>query len=480
MLARENKPSLTTNSIFNVLYQCVAVAAPLLISMHVSRVLMPEGIGIVATANNLVSYFVTIAPLGIPAYGLREIAKVRDSRESQNVLFSELFVINLISSLVFLGIYLVLYPLVFFPDYNASLYFIFSSLILMNCLNVDWFYQGREEYVYIALRSIAVKLASLALVFFFVRSSSDVVSYAAILCFATAGNYVFNVLRLHKFVRLRLKGIHPLRHVKSVIVLAGTVVLFSVYTKIGITLLGIFRTSGDVAYYSNAFNAANVVLSLCNAVTGAFFPRFSYEYEHNRSRFDALVAKAVSVNLFVSLPLAMGVLIVAPAAVSLLFGSAFAPSTPVLRVFALLIVFKCLGNVVYQVCISTRKERGQLLSYAVGASVCAAGNLMLIPAFGEIGSALATVIAELLVDVSFIVYLGGCFRPKISAHFLLSTFGALAAMATAATACVSFFDDPITQLVFAFLFGGIAYCGIALLTRNEMMLLVFDKVKRKL
>ena len=63
---------------------------------------------------------------------------------------------------------------------------------------------------------------------------------------------------------------------------------------------------------------------------------------------------------------------------------------------------------------------------------------------------------------------------------MLSTFGALAAMATAATACVSFFDDPITQLVFAFLFGGIAYCGIALLTRNEMMLLVFDKVKRKL
>ena len=139
MKSKAETPSLAVNSIFNVFYQCVAVIAPLIISMYVSRVLMPEGVGVVATANNLVSYFVTLAPLGIPAYGLREIAKVRNSREKQDVLFSELFVLNAASSLIFLGVYLVLYQAVFSTSYDARLYYVFSSLILMNCLNVDWF-----------------------------------------------------------------------------------------------------------------------------------------------------------------------------------------------------------------------------------------------------------------------------------------------------------------------------------------------------
>lgn len=480
MTTKGKVPSLAMNSAFNVLYQCVAVVAPLLISMHVSRVLMPEGVGVVATANNLVSYFVTLAPLGIPAYGLREIAKVRDSGEERDALFSELFVINAASSLVFLGIYLVLYPLVFSANYNADLYYVFSSLILMNCLNVDWFYQGREEYVYIALRSIVVKLASLALVFVFVRTSSDIIPYAAILCFATAGNYIFNVLRLRKFVRFRIKGIYPLRHLRAVVVLAGTVVLFSVYTKISVTLLGVFEPSENVAYYSNAYSAANVVLAFCNAVTGVFFPRFSYEYEHDRTRFDNLVAKAISVNLFVSLPLAAGVLIVAPSAVGFLFGDAFAPAAAVLRVFAFLIVFKCIGNVIYQICISTRKERGQLISYAVGAVVCTAGNLIFIPVLGEVGSAVANVLAELFVDVFLVIYLGDCFRPKITVRFLLSTFVSLAAMAAVAVECMAFCAGHVAQLVSALLLGGATYCGIAFLTRNELLLLLLDKIKRRL
>lgn len=480
MASKGKAPSLAINSIFNVLYQCVAVIAPLLISMHVSRVLMPEGVGVVATANNLVSYFVTLAPLGIPAYGLREIAKVRNSCEERDILFSELFVLNAVSSLVFLGMYLILYPLVFSNSYDVSLYYIFSSLIFMNCFNVDWFYQGREEYVYIALRSIAVKLTSLALVFVFVRVSSDVIPYAIILCFTTAGNYIFNVIRIRKFACFRIRGIRPLRHFRAVVVLAGTVVLFSIYTKISVTLLGVFSSSEDVAYYSNAYSAANIVLMFCNAVTGVFFPRFSYEYEHDRAKFDNLVAEAVSVNLFVSLPFATGVFVVASAAIDFLFGDAFDPAAAVLRAFAFLIVFKCVGNVIYQVCISTRKERGQLLSYAVGAAVCVAGNAALIPVLGVLGSAVATVLAELLVDICLVVYLDDCFRPKISFRFMLSTFASVAGMAAVVVVCMALCDDHYAQLALAATLGVITYCGIAFLTKNELFLQMLSKIKKKL
>ena len=64
-------PSLMRNSFFNMLYQLVLLLVPLASAMYVSRVVMPEGLGEIATAENLVSYFTALAPLGIPAYGLR-------------------------------------------------------------------------------------------------------------------------------------------------------------------------------------------------------------------------------------------------------------------------------------------------------------------------------------------------------------------------------------------------------------------------
>lgn len=441
---------------------------------------MPEGVGLVASANNVVSYFVTLAPLGIPAYGLREIAKLRNSKDSRDILFSELFILNAVSSLVFLFLYLLCYPILFAGQCDPALYFVFASLVFMNCFNVDWFYQGKEEYVYIALRSIGVKLASLALVLIFVRSSSDIVPYAVILCFATAGNYLFNIARLRKYVRFRFRGINPLRHMKAVVILAGTVVLFSIYTKISVTLLGTFCDSENVGYYSNAYSAANIVLALCNAVTGVFFPRFSYEFEHDRSRFDSLVTQAVSVNLLVSLPLAIGVFLVAPDAIVLLFGSSFAPAATVLRVFSLLIIFKCLGNVVYQVCISTRKEKGQLLSYAAGAIACFIGNIALIPLLGEVGAAAATVFAELIVDVVLVVYLGDCFRLRLDPKFLLSLAGALVAMVGVVVICYWFIESLLIRLLFAFFLGGGAFVAVSLFTGNSLISAILGKVKNRI
>lgn len=74
--------SLVANSFFNVCYQLLNVLFPLVTSAYVSRVLMPDGIGKVALAQNWAQYFVVFAALGIPNYGIREIARSRtDSQQ---------------------------------------------------------------------------------------------------------------------------------------------------------------------------------------------------------------------------------------------------------------------------------------------------------------------------------------------------------------------------------------------------------------
>ena len=45
--------------------------------------------------------------------------------------------------------------------YKQEILFIFSSLIILNYLNIEWVYQGFEEYRYITIRSFIVKILSL-------------------------------------------------------------------------------------------------------------------------------------------------------------------------------------------------------------------------------------------------------------------------------------------------------------------------------
>lgn len=73
--------SLAKNSIYNIIYTVANILFPFATSIYVSRILLPAGVGKVASAQNIASYFITIAALGLPSYGVREFAKIREKKE---------------------------------------------------------------------------------------------------------------------------------------------------------------------------------------------------------------------------------------------------------------------------------------------------------------------------------------------------------------------------------------------------------------
>lgn len=67
---------------------------PLISYPYVSRILGPAGTGKVAAATSWVSYFNMFAQLGIPTYGIRACAEVRDDKEKLSRTVQELLTIN--------------------------------------------------------------------------------------------------------------------------------------------------------------------------------------------------------------------------------------------------------------------------------------------------------------------------------------------------------------------------------------------------
>ena len=273
--------SLKKNSFFNILYNAANVLFPLLTSMYVARVLLTDGIGRVAYAKNITSYFIIIATLGLPTYGVREIAKVSNDRTSTDKVFSELFSINALSTMISLILYLALILAV--PRFHSEylLFLCCGIQLVLNVFNIDWLYQGFEEYTYISIRSIAIKIFAFLCVIIIVKSKSDYIWYALISSLAVSANYIFNIIHARKYIKISFKNLNLRRHMKPLVILAASVFLSTAYSKTDITMLGIMSTESATGIYSNAHKIIDIVITLCASISAVFLPRLSYYYDTN-------------------------------------------------------------------------------------------------------------------------------------------------------------------------------------------------------
>ena len=95
----EKEKSLNKNMIMGTILTLSNFIFPLITYSYVARIISPSGIGKVAFVNSVLSYFIYIASLGIPSYGLRECAKLRNDKEKLSKTFQELLIINLVSTM---------------------------------------------------------------------------------------------------------------------------------------------------------------------------------------------------------------------------------------------------------------------------------------------------------------------------------------------------------------------------------------------
>ena len=74
-----SKKSLAVNYVYNLTYQILVIAIPLITTPYLSRVLGAENIGIYSYTLSITTYFILLGTLGIAMYGQREIAYLQNN-----------------------------------------------------------------------------------------------------------------------------------------------------------------------------------------------------------------------------------------------------------------------------------------------------------------------------------------------------------------------------------------------------------------
>lgn len=477
----ERTHSIRYNFLMNFILTAAQFVFPLISFPYVSRVLLSEGTGRVAFVSAVANYFLMIASLGIPTYGIRACAQVRDDRLSLSRTVQELFFINaLMTCLSLLAFFLSLCLIPRFRE-ESGLFFVYSFSILLNLFGMNWLFQALEKYDYITFRSLILGLLSLVLIFLFVRRRGDVLRYAVILVFSSSAANVLNLFLLPRYISLRPLGdYHFQRHFRPILILFSQSLVVSLYTNMDTVMLGFLRDSRELGLYNASVRLKGVLLSLVTSLGNVLLPRMSYYAKRERrEEFLMLAGKAVNFTLFLSLPLALYFTAYAEESIRFLAGPDFSAAAPSMRCMAGAVTAIGLTAVLgVQVLTAEGRESRVLISVIAGAAADFLLNLLLIPGLGAFGAALATLVTEYLVLMvqlvftrSYLPYLLRNFRGQ---RFLLSALlSLLPALLVKGLPLSLFFRLALS----AFLYFG-SYAILQLLLWEEFVLLALSALKR--
>lgn len=470
--------SLFKNSIYFIIYRLINVIYPLITATYVSRILKPSGIGEVTFVQNIVIFLVACALLGIPNYGVREISKAQTKKE-ENKIFSELLAINFISTTIISFCY---YSIINFfnININTKLFNIEGIILLLNYFNVDWFYQGKEEFKYITIRSAIVKIFSMITIFIFVKNDSDLCIYALIFALAYAGNYIFNIINLKKYIKLNFENINLKKHIKSIFILAITSISNEIYVTIDTIMLGILTSSDQVGFYGNSMKLIRILINVCTAIGTAMLPRLSKLKKNNNSKiFNEIINRCIKILLWITIPSMLGIILVSDNLVITLFGIDFIPSGDILKVLSLLIVIRTFSNLMLQILVCNSKDDKTSISYFTGMILNVILNFILINFFESAGAAIASVISEFIIFILLFRHAKKEFNFDINLKFILSEIISSIVMIICVFIILKICNNVYVGLFCSIIIGVIVYSLMCFITKNAVILYLLDKFKMK-
>lgn len=457
--------SVKYNFLMNFLLSASQFVFPLITFPYVSRVLLAEGSGKITFASSVANYFLMVASLGIPTYGIRACAQVRDDRRKLSRTAHELLLINSITTLLVAITYVICVLAIPRFKEDEVLFLINGVNIVLNMVGMNWLFQALEQYDYITIRSLIFKIISVVMMVILVHQKSDYVIYGAITVFAAVGSNLLNCIRARYYIDFRWLGdYHIRRHIKPIFILFAQSLAISIYTNLDTIMLGFMKSDIDVGYYNAAVKVKTILVSLVTSLGNVLLPRMAYYAKEHRNReFMDIMTMALNFTMLISLPLACYFCLYSPESIRFLAGNGYNGAIMAMRIITLSIVpIGLTGILGVQVLTAIEKEKYVLYSVIVGALVDFLMNLLLIPNMGAAGAALATLIAEVSVLVIQIFYTKNLIVKifdKLSGHiYLLITL--LASGICFFIKFVKFRSNFIILMVSSIIFWGVYGMGL--------------------
>lgn len=478
-------PSVKSNILLNGINTVTGIIFPVITFPYAARVLLPEGIGAVNFLNSIIAYIVLLTSLGIPMYAVKEVAKYRDDKIQRDKITIEILILSAVLCLLgYIGVWALAQ---FVPQIHSqsSLFYILSLTIVFTSIGANWFYQGIEDFKFITIRAIIIRTLAAAALFIFVKDSSDLLIYGLIVVGSTVGNNLLNFVHLRKHISLKfitLKELNISCHIKPAIEVFILNLIISLYIQLNSIMLGFMAGDDAVGYFTAGTKISHIGLTIIASLGTVLLPRCSHLIKSGEMEaFRSIITKSLNITLALSIPMTIGMMILATPITLVFCGADYSEAIPVLLLNAPVIIFISLTNVMgIQILYPMDKIKIVIWSVTTGAILNLIFNIWLIPLYGAVGAAIATLVAEFGV-LLYQLFAGKKYYPfSLSQIINLKYVISALCMGVTVYTVSSIFSSDLIKLVIGVSIGIITYTICLLVSKDSLMLEITRIARNKL
>ena len=395
------KKNFTYNSILTLSQYVIAfITFP-----YVTRVLGVTNYGIVSFIDGIINYYAIFVLLGISILGTREVAKAKNSPEELSKVYSSLLTLSIILAIIVIAIYCICITLIPALSKHSTLFYIGISKLLATAFLIEWFYSGLDQFQYIAIKIIIIKVIYVISIFIFIKDTNDYSLYFILTISVVILNALVNTTHARIYVKYTIRYISDIpQYIKPTFALGGYMILTSMYTTFNIMFLGIVSTPEEVGYYSTALKIYTIILGLYTAFTTVLMPRASNLLVNGQTeKIEKLVRDSYGILTIFTIPIASVCIIFAPQLINILSGATYMPASLPMQIIMPLLLIVGIAQIISRIVIIPLGYDNIILKASIiGALIGVSANILLVPRYGSIGTAITLALSETTVTCYYI------------------------------------------------------------------------------
>jgi len=398
--------------LFKVLFAVLGYTVTLLITRRFGAI----GLGIFNLSNTVLLLLAVFCALGFQTAILRFAGQVNLNLSQIIPIYKNILLFVIPFSIVIscgLFVFSDKIAVFIFKDTNLSLSFRIISLVIpamvVKNINIELFRGLKKIRLSEFIRNLSVHLINIVLLLscgLFIKSIYLPVLSYTISVFLTFCISFFYILKYFSGQTSPVEmEISKKEMLKISLPMLITAVSFQIMGKIDTVMLGIFKTTESVGIYAVAFKLASVTSYILFAITRIVAPKISELFWSKQiSELESIIKFSAKIIFFTSAPILV-ILLIFPEFFLGIFGDEFIIGKGAL-------IFLVLGQFVNSFCgtvghfltmTGNQKYYMKIVSGALILNVIL--NYVLIPPFGIVGAAIATMISKIFWNITSLIYI---------------------------------------------------------------------------
>ncbi|WP_024615548.1 oligosaccharide flippase family protein [Clostridium sp. Ade.TY] len=409
--------SIAKNFVYKFILNLFNIVVPILVGPYLARTLGPENMGVFNYSNAVFGYFFIFASFGVYQYGVRELSNNRNDNEKYRKVFTNIFLISVITNILALLVYLIFINGAYSDDILYVPCMILSFDFFSNIFYVEWVNESLESYNFISIKTIIIRIVYVVLLFIMVEGSDNLNEYMLLLCFTTFLNNIVSYIYVKRRIKFKFKDFEVKKHLKGmffVVILSNITVL---YTQLDKLVIGKYINMEAVAFYSVAQSITRIISGLMQTFINVTIPRLNYYLSNDEeNNYIELLNKVSGIYFLFLFPVCIGMFVLSKEIIALYGGDAYLGATSVFAIFSIYVITLGYESILAnQIMYVKGRERGLVRIDIIGGIFNLISNYILV--FLNILTPVTAILTTMVANIIIIILQNYYTREKLKVNF---------------------------------------------------------------